>query len=260
MKARVVSCWRGGVSPILHLPYTRLMQNSLQSRSKLLCTVSEPSPPHAQLGISSSNSLLSWKKKYSTTYTTIVVQKCGNSEMYFPTPINNVPHRRSHCNANCCSVGSRNRSDRNALSNQFQEYTFSATKARLKEIVKKYGPFAIGTHTAVYAATLGCAYSLIGQGVDITSLVEWLPYYADEDGLEAASGQFAAAYALTALTGPPRAVITVVASPHVTRTWHMHLKPRPAPLIVWDNSGEYKIVKEERKDFRRRKDGGVSLH
>ncbi len=117
MKARVVSCWRRGISPILHLRHTRLMQNSLQSRSKLLCTVSEPSPPHVQLGISSSNSLLAWKKKYSATYTTMVVQKCSSSEMHFPTPINNVPHRRSHSNANCCSVGSssRNRSDRNAL-------------------------------------------------------------------------------------------------------------------------------------------------
>ncbi len=35
----------------------------------------------------------------------------------------------------------------------------------------------------------------------------------------------------------------------------MHLKPRPAPLIVWDNSGEYKMVKDERKDFTRRMGG-----
>ncbi len=74
-------------------------------------------------------------------------------------------------------------------SNGFQEYTFSATKARLKAIVKKYGPFAVGTHTAVYAVTLGCMYNLIGQGVEIASLVEWLPNFANNGGLEAASGE-----------------------------------------------------------------------
>ncbi len=74
-------------------------------------------------------------------------------------------------------------------SNGFQEFTFSATKTRLKAIVRKYGPFAIGTHTAVYAVTLGCMYNLIGQGVEIASLVEWLPNFANEGGLEAASSE-----------------------------------------------------------------------
>ncbi len=166
-----------------------------------------------------------------------------------------------------------------------QKYTFSATKARIKEVVKKYGPFAVGTHATVYAVTLGCVYSLIGQGVDIANLVEWLPYSVDKDEFEVASGQvgrsptslsvlllyippsltcdilfcqqFAAAYALTVLTGPPRAVITVLASPHVTRAWHMHIKPRPAPLIVLDNSRECKIVKEGVDDFIKRKDSDV---
>ncbi len=56
-------------------------------------------------------------------------------------------------------------------------------------MVKNYGPFAIGTHAAVYAFTLGCVYNLVGQGVDFASLVAWLPYYTDKEGLEATSSQ-----------------------------------------------------------------------
>ncbi len=120
MKGQAVSCWRRGIPLIYHLPSTRrLMRNSsLQPRNKLLCTVSEPSPPQLQLGILSPNSSLARKKKYTTTYITPDVQKCGgNGEIHFPTPINDAPHRRSHSNATCYSMGSisERRSDRNAL-------------------------------------------------------------------------------------------------------------------------------------------------
>lgn len=89
-------------------------------------------------------------------------------------------------------------------------------KLTLKEVLKRYGRIAVGFHSAVYVVTLSGVYIALHYGVDATNLLAMLPNY-DPAKVPPQSTTFAAAYLVTAVTGPARGVLTVACAPVIAR-------------------------------------------
>ena len=93
---------------------------------------------------------------------------------------------------------------------------------------RRYGPLALGFHFGVEACVTGCFYVAIKYGLDVTSLLQ---FFHDCTGIDTSktlspgSSTLVIAYALTGvLTGVPRTIFTVVATPAIARK--LGWKPR----------------------------------
>ena len=65
---------------------------------------------------------------------------------------------------------------------------------------KQFGTTALVLHSTVYALTLSSIYYGIQSGVDISHLLDQIPY-VDLKSMDPAAGTFAMAYVATAATG-----------------------------------------------------------
>lgn len=104
------------------------------------------------------------------------------------------------------------------------------TGAKIKQIMKKYGPVAVSFHASVFLTTLGSFYGLIDYGLDVASLVKNVPIIAHSLPHPGA-GNIALAWALTTVTGPFRGVITVTLTPSIARLWRGGHKARRKPGV-----------------------------
>ena len=86
---------------------------------------------------------------------------------------------------------------------------------RLKHVMKRYGTTAVLFHSSVYVLSYSSVFLSIHYGLDAEALLKSLG--AGEIGIPAEAGEFAAAWAVTAISGPPRGLLTVVATPLIAR-------------------------------------------
>lgn len=89
----------------------------------------------------------------------------------------------------------------------------------MKNIAKRYGPVAIGFHLSVEAAVLGGFYFAVTHDLDVPALLDKVEGYT---GMHVpisptASNLLVAFLLTTSLTGLPRTILTVVATPWIAR-------------------------------------------
>ena len=101
--------------------------------------------------------------------------------------------------------------------------------SRLRGIAVTYGPLAIGFHLSVEAVVFGGFYTALGQGLDVTALLDKVE---DFTGFQipispTASRAIAALGLTTSLTGFPRTVLTVLATPWLARRLGWNPKKKP---------------------------------
>jgi len=101
--------------------------------------------------------------------------------------------------------------------------SFSTTaKPSYRELVQKYGVIIVVFHSGIWVVTLGFFNILVFNGVDVSSLVEYIPFIEDfeldnESDVASASAKFLIAYTITSITGPIRLGLDVVAAPWLAR-------------------------------------------
>jgi hypothetical protein len=88
---------------------------------------------------------------------------------------------------------------------------------RLKDTMTRYGKTATAFHSTVYVATLGVTFVAVSNGLDSSALLTSIG--VDDSVIPSGAGEAAASWALCAVTGPPRSVLTIVATPVVSRWW-----------------------------------------
>ena len=95
----------------------------------------------------------------------------------------------------------------------------SGWRERYRQLLKDYGIVATGFHSTVWVGTLVLSYAFISQGIDVMELVDKLPFVEAMDMEEYKSlvnpayANFFVAYCFTAITGPIRFALDVVATP-----------------------------------------------
>ena len=88
--------------------------------------------------------------------------------------------------------------------------------ARLKEVIKLYGITATVLHSTVYVWTLGTVYIAVRSGLDTVSLLQsWGLGEQLLTAMPKGAGDLAAAWCVTAVTGPARGIVTITAAPLV---------------------------------------------
>ena len=93
--------------------------------------------------------------------------------------------------------------------------------SKFKEAVEKYGPVALTFHTSVYLASLALVYACVNRGLDLQWVTDLLPFgsLGEEGGIPKEAGDLAVAYVFNSTAiGPPRAALTAVATPLISRT------------------------------------------
>ena len=93
--------------------------------------------------------------------------------------------------------------------------------SKFKEAVEKYGPVALTFHTSVYFASLALVYACVNRGLDLQWVTDLLPFgsLGEEGGIPKEAGDLAVAYVFNSTAiGPPRAALTAVATPLISRT------------------------------------------
>ena len=91
--------------------------------------------------------------------------------------------------------------------------------ANFKRVMRKYGPVALTFHTTVYFCSLGMVYVGVRNGLDLTWIIELAEKYVLPVQVPEQAGALAVAYVFNStLLGPPRAVITAVATPVLAPT------------------------------------------
>ncbi|KAJ1452276.1 hypothetical protein M885DRAFT_620087 [Pelagophyceae sp. CCMP2097] len=103
---------------------------------------------------------------------------------------------------------------------------------RMSRLVKVYGPVALGFHFGIEAVVFGGFYLAVENGLDVGSLLASVCEYTGyQIPVSPGTSAIAMAYLLTvSLTGFPRTVLTVVATPAIARRlgWSAKKLP-PAP-------------------------------
>jgi len=91
--------------------------------------------------------------------------------------------------------------------------------ARLRRLAATYGPLAIGVHLSVEAVVLGGFYWSLGNGLDVDVLAAEVEAATGfKVPLSPTASRALAAYVLTTtLTGFPRTILTVVATPWLAK-------------------------------------------
>ena len=79
--------------------------------------------------------------------------------------------------------------------------------------IAQYGAVGAVFHSTVYCCSLATVYGAISCGVDVQALTGSLPEATRS------AGTLAIAWGCTALTGPARGVVTVLATPKLTKMW-----------------------------------------
>ena len=93
----------------------------------------------------------------------------------------------------------------------------------VRELMKTYGPVAIGIYGTVYIGTLGLMYELVYNNVigvgDAISLLQstGLDQYVDMTLIDKKTGDFALAWILTKFTEPIRLIGTLSITPPIAR-------------------------------------------
>lgn len=96
--------------------------------------------------------------------------------------------------------------------------------SKIKQLMRDYGPVAIGTYGGIYVGTLGLLYGLVeldvvGAGDAISMLKSTgLNNFVDMDRINPRAGNFALAWILTKFTEPIRLVVALSITPSVART------------------------------------------
>ena len=88
---------------------------------------------------------------------------------------------------------------------------------KLKETMKVYGVTATLFHSTVYVCSLSSVYACVCSGLDAPALLSSWGF--DPTMIPDGAGELAAAWCLTALSGPGRGVITVLGTPVVAQWW-----------------------------------------
>jgi len=89
----------------------------------------------------------------------------------------------------------------------------SSIAQKLKDTVQRYGVIATMFHSTVYVSSLSTVYLGVSNGVDASALLS--SWGLDPTIIPDGAGELAAAWAITAVTGPARAVGTVIGTPIV---------------------------------------------
>lgn len=106
-----------------------------------------------------------------------------------------------------------------ATSRCFSTERRPSVRSRYRQLIKEYGVVALGFHSTLWVATLAASYVVVSQGIDVMQLVDSVPFIEGFDVeeykslVEPAYANFFVAYCFTALTGPVRIAIDVVATP-----------------------------------------------
>jgi hypothetical protein len=105
--------------------------------------------------------------------------------------------RRLHLTLRSCSSGERK--------------TASSDSSSMSDVIKKYGVVATVFHSSVYCTTLASVFTAISVGVDVEQYIGSMPESVGS------AGTLAVAWSCTAMTGPARGLLTVLATPRVAR-------------------------------------------
>eukprot|EP00038_Savillea_parva_P000972 m.100326 g.100326 ORF g.100326 m.100326 type:complete len:175 (-) comp10343_c0_seq2:2261-2785(-) len=90
-------------------------------------------------------------------------------------------------------------------------------KLTMKQVMKRYGGAALLVHSSVYVTALGTVYTALTFFPELASdATIWVHDHLGID-IPNEAGTLAAAWALTAVTGPPRGALTVVLAPIAAR-------------------------------------------
>jgi len=100
-----------------------------------------------------------------------------------------------------------------------------ASKAKYTGLVKQYGKIVVVFHSAVWVGTLAFFNLLVFNGVDVSPIVEYIPFVDESswsdsagDDLTSTSAKFLIAYTITSITGPVRLALDVAAAPWLSKT------------------------------------------
>jgi hypothetical protein len=87
-------------------------------------------------------------------------------------------------------------------------------KQRLTDVMRVYGLTATIFHSTVYVCSLGSAFAAIQGGMDTAALLSgWGLDATRLTSIPPEAGDLAAAWVVTAVTGPARGVITITGTP-----------------------------------------------
>mmetsp|Transcript_19426 Transcript_19426/g.57809 ORF Transcript_19426/g.57809 Transcript_19426/m.57809 type:complete len:148 (+) Transcript_19426:189-632(+) len=93
----------------------------------------------------------------------------------------------------------------------------SQGRVTLGQTIKRYGFAALALHSLVYVATLGTVFTALHASPQtVQRATVWIE---ETTGVHvpSAAGSLAAAWTVTAMTGPARGVVTVIGAPAVAR-------------------------------------------
>ena len=89
---------------------------------------------------------------------------------------------------------------------------------RLKATVKTYGVTATIFHSTVYVTSLATVFLCVRNGLDAPALLtSW--GLGDVSSIPDGASELAAAWGITAVSGPARGVLTIVGTPVVAKWW-----------------------------------------
>jgi hypothetical protein len=90
-------------------------------------------------------------------------------------------------------------------------------KEKLRETVKVYGVTATIFHSTVYVASLSTVFLCVKNGLDAQGLLT--SWGVDPALIPDGAGEIAAAWGITAVTGPARGLLTIAGTPLVAKVW-----------------------------------------
>jgi len=104
---------------------------------------------------------------------------------------------------------------------------------KLKRLIYAYGPLALGFHLGCEALAFGSLYAAVSSGaIDVVALLASVEYHTGYDAaarISPGAGNAVVAYILTGtLTGIPRTVLTLTATPAIARKLGWRPKPPAA--------------------------------
>ena len=109
-------------------------------------------------------------------------------------------------------------------------------KDRLKHTVKVYGVTATIFHSTVYVCSLSAVYVGVRNGLNAQELL--ISWGVDTNILPEGAGDVAAAWAITAVTGPARGLLTIVGTPFVAKMVPSRYKGQGTRYKTMERDGE----------------------
>lgn len=121
--------------------------------------------------------------------------------------------------------------------------------AELRRLMREYGPIAVALHSGVFLGTLGSLYALVDYGVDVASILQRVPYLADNMPHPGA-GTLAVAWGLTTVTGPVRALITITFTPRLARLFWGQMDKRRLQNVQAKTESKASESSQQEKETR----------